>query len=62
MREIVKKRENIIEDTNSLWHLFEGSIWAKDYYSDEAIVMPRLEIMEPYENKDVLYITSVSYL
>ena len=27
-----------------------------------AILMPRQEIMEPYENKDVLYITSISYL
>jgi len=61
MREIVKKRENIIKDTNILGYFFEGSIGTNEYYSNEAIVMPRQEIMEPYENKDVLYIAWIGY-
>ena len=57
----MKKRENIKKNMIILQYLFEGSIWTKEYYSNKAIVMPRQEIMKPFENKDILYIASIGY-
>lgn len=44
-----------------LQYPFEGSIWAEEYYSNKAIVMPRQETMKPFENKDILHIASIGY-
>jgi hypothetical protein len=62
MKEMVKKRETIKKNTIILQYLFEGSIWTKEYCSNEAIVMPRQKIMKPFENKDILYIAWIGYL
>lgn len=45
-----------------LQYPFEGSIWIKKYYNNKAIVMPRQEIMKPFENKGILYIASIGSL